>query len=180
MDTHDPKLEREHHEKMLAEAAEKRLREQRNKVIRSWAIFLLLIGGFGYWSYSYYANAPTFRGGDVHWHTQLEMEVCGTKIDLPRIGEGAHHRGLPLLHTHDDNVMHVEGYVSNPADVTLGRFMHAVGVTFSDKEFFDKKNGDLCNGQPGMVKMWVNHEPSTIYKDYSAKDGDIVTIKFEP
>lgn len=178
---HDQKkLEREQHEQMLTEAREKRSKEQRNKRIMIWSLVILLLGSLGYWTYSYYSTTPVFRIGNVHWHTQLEMEICGKKIDLPRIGAGAHHRGLPLLHTHDDNIIHVEGYVSHPNDVLLGRFMDGVGVKFSDKEFFDKKEGDLCDDKPGKLKMWLNGESSTLFREYSARDGDKVKIVFEP
>ncbi len=178
---HDQKkLEREQHEQMLAEAREKRLREQRTKQLILWGIVLVLVGGLGYWTWSYYSTTPVFRIGNVHWHTQLEMEVCGKKMDLPRVGAGAHMRGLALLHTHDDNIVHVEGYISHPNEVTLGRFMDAVGVKFSGKEFFDKKEGDLCDDKPGKLKMWVNGQESTVFREYSARDKETVTIKFEP
>ncbi len=167
-------------DKQIAETREQLLGEQRRKLFVYWGLFLAMVIGFSYWTYAYYSHAPDFRGGNVHWHTQLEMELCGKKVDLPRIGAGAHHRGLPLLHTHDDDVLHIEGYVSHPNDVTLGRFMDAVGVKFSDKTFFDKKEGDLCEGRPGKVRMWINKQESILFRDYSARDGDVVTIKFEP
>ncbi len=172
--------ERDMREQQFAEAREQQLRQQRRKLILYWGIFFVIVGAFGYWTYSYYGNAPSFSGGNVHWHTQLEMEICGKKIDLPRVAPGAHMRGTGILHTHDDNIIHVEGYVSHPNDVLLGRFMDAVGVKFFDKEFFDRKEGDACDGKPGKVKMWLNGEPSTLFREYSARDGDIVKINFEP
>lgn len=180
LSSHDKKQqERQQREQQFAAEQEKHLQQKKRKLMLTWLVVILVIGGFGYWTYWFYSGTSSFHGGNIHWHVKLDLWQCGQKTHIPASAPGAHHRGLPLLHAHDDDTIHVEGYVSSPNEITLGRFMDAVGVKFSDKEFFDKKEGDSCDGKAGKVQMWLNGEPSTLYRDYSARDGDIVAIRFE-
>lgn len=123
------------------------------------------------------ASAPI---GNVHWHATAELSVCGETKPIPVPFPGQHHKGLPLMHTHDDEKLHIEGFVGNPSDITLGKFMQAIGVQFSNDQFFDKKNGDTCpNGMQGNVKLLVNDQENPQLANYSIKDGDRFEILFE-
>lgn len=145
-----------------------------------WGMVLLAVLGLGYWFYSTTRNYEgAYTKGDVHWHADLKMSICGAFRDLPRVGIGEHHKGLPLLHTHDDNVIHVEGQIFKKEDVSLGTFMDAIGVPFSETELLDKKNGDACpDGSVGKVQMFLNGQPSTQFRNYITKDGDKVELRF--
>ena len=141
---------------------------------------LIIILALGYWVYLKiaYAEKP-FTLGEVHWHTKLDMSICGRPKNLPRTGSTEHHLGLPILHTHDDDIVHVEGHVLSKDEITLGRFFAAISVPFDNNRFFDKKNRDLCDGKPGMVKMWVDGKESQEFRDLLALDGQHVKIAFE-
>lgn len=122
---------------------------------------------------------PPFTPGNVHWHTYLDMEICGKKVDLPRVGIGEHHRGLPLLHTHDDNTIHVEGQIFKKEDASLGKFMDAVGVPFSSTIFFNMTNGMKCNEKEGTTKMFINDKQSELFREYISRNGDKIKLIFD-
>ena len=58
--------------------------------------------------------------------------------------------------------------------------MNVIGQNFKNDELLDKKNGDLCNGQPGKVKVLVNGKENSQLKNYVIKDGDKYEVQFEP
>ena len=119
-----------------------------------------------------------YSGGAVHWHATLKVFLCGEEKLMPApVGE--HHLGLPLLHTHEDKLIHIEGTVWKPEEIFLGRYMEVIGQNFKDTELLDKKNGDLCNGTPGKVKLIANGEESPLLTRYSVKDGDKFELRFE-
>lgn len=115
---------------------------------------------------------PGFRA--VHWHANLRILVCGDERKIPV------NKGEPLLHTHRDaNRIHIEGLIQGPSDVTLGKFMNAVGVPFSETQVFDITNGEGCNGQPGVWKMTVNDASSEEFENYAINDGDNIELIFK-
>ncbi len=115
----------------------------------------------------------------VHWHVKLDIQMCGENRDLPRIPPGQHHLGTSLLHTHDDNIIHVEGTITQTTDLTLGEFMDVLGLDFSETEFMGKSNGDTCGGVAGKWKMLLNGEESSLFRSYTIHDGDTVSLIFE-
>lgn len=140
-------------------------------------IILGIAYGF-YWSYT--TREKPFTAGEVHWHTALEMSICGKHKNLPRVLPGAGHLGEVLLHTHDDDIVHVEGRVYKQEQITLGAFFDAINVPFGEDRFFEKKNNDLCDGKPGKVKMWLDGKESTAFRNLLVLDGQKVKIAFEP
>ncbi len=117
--------------------------------------------------------------GNIHWHATATLSVCGQPKPLPIPVAGEHERGLPLMHTHDDGRLHIEGFVGSPKDITLGKFMQAIGINFTSTQLFDKTNGNLCNGKPGKVVLLVNNSDNNQLADYSIQDGDKYDIRFE-
>ena len=134
---------------------------------------------------------PSYSKGDVHWHALVEITLCGEKRDLPRAEGGAtvhgkHFRGIPLLHTHDDNTIHIEGVVGKKEEIALGRFFDVIGVPFSTQEIMDKKEGDVCPGSemPGKLTMTVNGVSNSEFRDYvpkmtENKEAQVIAIRFE-
>lgn len=120
-----------------------------------------------------------YSKGQVHWHATLKVFVCGEEKLMPA-PTGEHHLGLPLLHTHEDRLIHIEGVVWNSEEIALGRYMEVIGQNFKDDELLDKKNGDLCNDQPGKVKLFVNGKENSGLTQYVIKDGDEYILRFEP
>lgn len=165
----------------------------KKKSLITWSIIFLVFLFIGYCTYrstisttdsSAGGSSEYFRGG--HWHAQLEIVICGQQKDLPRILPGQHHRGSSALHTHDDNKMHMEvaNQIVKKSDLSVGKFMDAVGMKFSATEIMGKKNGDVClnSTTPGSVKMFVNGQPNAQLRDYVpnlVSDTAIDKIKIE-
>ena len=134
---------------------------------------------------------PSYSKGQVHWHALMKITICGEKRDLPRAEgtdtvHGKHFRGIPLLHTHDDNTIHIEGVVGKKEDINLGRFFDVIDVPFSQTEIMDKKAGDACPGSetPGKLALAVNGVPNTEFREYVPKmtenaQAQVIAITFE-
>jgi hypothetical protein len=120
----------------------------------------------------------TFPTGVVHWHAFPSVEICGQDVLLPVPNPGQGHLGSPLLHTHDDRWIHVEGAVNSPNDITLGKYFDFIGVNFSSTQLMDKTNGDLCNGVPGQVQLFINGSESFEFGDHIIMDQEKILLKF--
>lgn len=120
----------------------------------------------------------TFPTGDVHWHAYPSVEICGETKQLPLPALGQEHLGSPLLHTHDDGWIHIEGKVNSPQDITLGLYMKNIGAKFDSTHLLDKTNGDLCNGVAGKVQLYVNGIANTEFENHVIKDQEQVLFKF--
>jgi len=116
---------------------------------------------------------PGYRA--VHWHIELIMSACGKKLKLPLS------RGTPLLHTHKTaGEIHVEGLIKGPEDATLGKFMEAVGVPFSQNRLFDFLNDNMCkDAGPNSLKMVVNGQPNEQFENYPLSNGDRVELIYD-
>ena len=137
-------------------------------------------------------NQPEmYTDREVHWHALIDLNICGKKVDLPceNHGDGIVHGqqfcGLTRMHHHFDNVAHIEGVIVKKEDIALGKFFDTIGVPFDRDKILDKKNGDLCDGQPGVLKMYVNNQPRDDFRDYiplSTPDArrQVVKLVFEP
>ena len=140
--------------------------------MKNWLLLLVLVGIL----FAGCVSPPTKNV--VHWHAKVNIEICGIHKDLPKIPPGQGHLGSPLLHTHDDNIVHLEGDIKNQ-DITIGKFMDVIGLDFSETSFMGKSNGDDCNGSPGKWKMFLNLQESNLFRDYVVSDGDTVLLTFE-
>lgn len=149
-------------------------------------IALLFIAGCG-------VSFPT--NGPVHWHATVEITVCGNLVDLPRIPAGQGHLGTGVLHTHDDNVIHVEGAVQRPEDITVGRFFRNIGLDVtatSVSEYGKTKSCDTSRtegsaapenatrslGDSGKLTAYVNGEETPDFLDHSIRDGDVIQLMY--
>lgn len=154
------------------------------------AIALIFFGSIFSFVAFFVPNTPTgnsvlntaglnFPLGNIHWHAIPTIEICGEQKPIPT-PIGNTHLGSPLLHTHEDAKIHIEGTVSNPSQITLGGFMSNIGLKFNEKQLLDKKNGDACaNGQQGKVTLIVNGTENDQFENYVVKDGDLIKMVFE-
>ena len=134
------------------------------------------------------SEQATYTDAPIHWHGAFEVDLCGKKQDFSSYGGSDHHAGLPLLHTHGDGVIHIEGRIIQKEDIALGRFFDSINIPFDHDKIMDKKNGDVCpggaSGKPGSVKMFVNGTPNNEFRDFvgnytpDAKDN-VIRIVFE-
>lgn len=122
-----------------------------------------------------------YTKGPVHWHAELRVFICGEKISVPKeLPQGEHHLGLPLLHTHADGLIHIEGQIWKKEDITLGAYMNAINVPFSNDTIMEYKNDGMCNdGKSNKIKMLVNGEENLEYRNYVVKDKDKIEIRYE-
>lgn len=172
------KAEREQQKEELQRAQQSQ--RQRQKLVKQTAIALIILAVIVYAIFSL-RTPPPYVSREVHWHATVEIELCGKSTDLPRIGAGQHHKGLPLLHTHDDNTIHVEGGpIQNAEDVSLGAFMDAIGVDFDKDKIMSYKTGDKCSNSttPGTLKMYINGKETDKFRNYITNNGDKIKITF--
>ena len=64
-------------------------------------------------------------------------------------------------------------------------FFDAIDVLLGNDRIMDFKNGDLCDGKPGVLKMYVNDKPRKDFGDYVPfATGDarkqVIKFVFEP
>ncbi len=152
-------------------------------------IVLIAFAGGVWWLYTH--KKETYTDGPVHWHVLLDIRICGEKRDIRggktsgNMGDKAMY-GPHLLHHHNDNTIHIEGQIIKKEDIALGNFFDGIDIPFDKDKIMDKKNGDLCpDGRPGVLKMYVNDQPRTDFRDYvpfAVQDArkQIVKLVFEP
>ncbi len=187
---------REHQKKQREEAKEEKESEkelkQRNK--NYFWIIVTIIGiiafaGIVGWLYS--GKKEMYTDREIHWHATIDLTICGEHVDMPCnvVSEGTVHGknfcGEHIMHHHYDNVIHIEGVIEKKEDIALGKFFDIVGIPFDKDKILDKKNGDLCGDKPGMLKMYVNGQPRTDFRDFipsAVEDArkQIVKLVFEP
>ena len=143
---------------------------------------------------SIYLNVVSETKGPIHWHADFEIWICEEEINLKDPKPPLSVLGSPLLHEHNDNRMHVEGVVLQKEDVSLGAFFHVIGGKLSEEQIIvptnegivEKKNGELCNGKPAKLYVFVNGEllPSEEYPSYmiqpyeTVPPGDTIKVIF--
>jgi len=157
-----------------------RVKSKKNKKIFMYLVIGILFLGVAYGGYSLFSNSykESYTKGVVHWHATISVFTCGEEIDMPT-PFGDDHIGSPLLHTHSDKLIHVEGKVWKKEDITLGKYFEVIGLKFTDEQILNYKNGDLCGDGPGEVKLWVNEEENFELSNYVIKDDDEYKLRFE-
>ena len=112
--------------------------------------------------------------GPVHWHADYEIWVCDKEISLARAKGFSDKQGVDLMHSHEDNRIHVEGVLLDKKEASLGAFFYAVGGLLTDDEIkvltddglVSGHNGDNCNGKPAQLYVFVNGNLTANPSDY--------------
>jgi hypothetical protein len=179
--------EEAHHQKDAAQEAKE---AKKNYFwIAVTVIVLVAFASAVVWLYTH--KEETYTDREVHWHAYFDITLCGQKVDLPcgketpGIVHGKDFCGEHILHHHFDNTAHIEGLIQKKEDIALGKFFDKISVPFDKDRIMDKKNGDLCDGKPGVLKMYVNDQPRTDFRDFvpfAVQDArkQIVKLVFEP
>ncbi|MBI4448624.1 hypothetical protein HY641_01165 [Candidatus Woesearchaeota archaeon] len=157
--------------------------KKRNKRILQWTLAaIILIGLVNLFYRATVGGEKPYTATEIHWHADVQIELCGVRKDLPRVPAGAGHFGTPLTHTHDDNKLHLEGRIFKKRDANVGLFLDAIGVDFSESELYGKRGGDVCDGVPGRVRAFLNDDEVSVaqMQEYVIKDGDVVKLTFAP
>ena len=153
------------------------------------AFAVVIIGATGLLDSSIvYANYISPFHGPVHWHAHVGFLICGQNITLVHQELG----GDKPMHTHGDELIHIETTPFSTEDVELHHFFEDIGGQFtnsslifpSDNGTVTVNNGDLCNGNPGTLKMSVNCRPEPEMGQYvispvEAGSIDQIVIEFD-
>ena len=163
---------------------QKQRRMKRWKRSMIYGMIIVAVVLLGYWVYSVIEEGGTYSKGQVHWHADFSISICGETIPLPRPTGGSVHGqpfvGIPLLHLHDGPVIHIEGTIKNPEEITLGRFMEVIDLNFNDDELLEYHNDEVCSGgQPGRVRLLVNGKESPELARKVIVDGEEYQLRFE-
>jgi len=139
------------------------------------------------------AKAPQNEPIIMHIHPTLNIIIEGSRVTVPqnigidsslwkdhsidtygmKMPNMSSMPGMAPLHTHDTSgTIHVESTVIR--DYTLGEFFDVWGVTFTDTCIMDK-----CNDGTKTVKMFVNGQPSTEFRNHIFKDGEEISIEYD-
>ena len=62
-------------------------------------------------------NIISATKGPVHWHADYELLICGKEYMLPEPKGLTNKQGTDLMHSHDDNRIHVEGVLLDKKQV---------------------------------------------------------------
>jgi hypothetical protein len=179
--------EEAHHQKDAAQES----REAKKSYFWTSIVIIILIAFAGgiWWLYTH--KPEVYTAGSIHWHAFLDINICGEKRDVRggemtgTMAESAMY-GPHLLHHHNDNTIHIEGQVIKKEDIQLGKFFDGIDIPFDKDKIMDKKNGDLCpDGRPGVLKMYVNDQPRTDFREYvpfavSDARKQVIKLVFEP
>ena len=127
------------------EEAQQMLKNQEKKqVIKKFAVYgiagivIIVIASILFTSFSdaqaieYDTSSLSFPLGNVHFHATPVINICGENKAIPKPSEGRH-IGSSLLHTHEDGLIHVEGTVASPSQITIGAFMTNISIPFSKR-----------------------------------------------
>lgn len=178
---HDLKeLKRLEREKELQEKKNALEKEKRNKRIIKISLISIPVIIFLVFIFLIFRSPETksYTENPIHWHASLTVSTCAQPVAMPKpIGE--HHLGLPLLHTHEDGLIHIEGKIWKPEEIMLGKYLEVIGINFKDNELLEYKNGDLCNDKPGIIKLYVNGRENKELTRYVIQDSDKIEVKFE-
>ena len=172
----------------------------------SYALFFLIaatiLGVTGYVAGStVYLNSVSVAKGPVHWHADFEAWDCGHKLDLISPKGMSNEVGTPVVHSHGDGRIHIEGVIVQHSDASLGRFFTAVGGDLhsgllrfpTDSGMAVVKDGDACNGGAGTLQVFVyktvnglalqekvpNYESYVISPHSQIPPGDCVILEFD-
>ncbi len=160
-------LKKQQKEKEVSDSENYKRNKEKKKLAAKYLVLGIIILLVVLGMYKLISNVRDFRPyyeGEFHWHANFEVFMCGERQEIKC---GSSLCGIMLTHHHNDNIIHTEGSsISKKEDVALGKFFDRIGITFSDMQIMDKKNGDLCSGKAGRVKLVVNGKENTEFREY--------------
>ena len=168
----------------------------KNLIILAGIIAAIAIGiGYGAVSGAFSPSAAPSHEAEkivMHIHPTLSIKIDGKSITIPaNIGidpnlykdhsYDTYGMKMPIMasmpvmaptHTHDTSgLIHVESTAAR--DYTLGDLFNIWGVTFTDTCIMDK-----CNDGNKTVKMLVNGQPNTEFRNHILQDGEQISIEY--
>jgi hypothetical protein len=125
-----------------------------------------------------------------HWHAAYGIDNCGTFI--PPLADVT--TDVTGIHTHQDGLIHIHPFSSTLGgkNANLATWGLTTGLELTDTSIkaqgINVKNGDDCNGKPGVVKVrvWTNlndptgHLLTSNFNSFAPQDQAFLTIAFLP
>ena len=134
--------------------------------------------------------APTTKD---HWHIALGVNDCGSWVpnwtwnNEPQTGP-RYQAGTTLyapMHSHEDGLIHVEPQTDSQGgnNATLGAYFQYGGWKINSTSIkfvnVDEKNGNKCNGKPGVLRWAVNGKEKTGNPaNYKVAQADVIELVF--
>jgi hypothetical protein len=129
-----------------------------------------------------YINTISESKGPVHWHTDIEMWVCGQEIELRNpTGFLSNKIGTSTYHEHDDKRIHLEGVVvEKEYDASLEKFFDVTDgdleanswtVAVEETVIENDLDGDKPRGSVELVKSFVSKNDQGL-SSLSVTNGD--------
>lgn len=156
-----------------------------------------IIGGLAIFGLSYSVATFYTTGGErgfvvcgdagcdlaVHWHAQLEMDMCGQTFNLPLekgdLDKQHTHKERDRLHYHALIKTDEDKTVLEPQKLRVGELFDTLGTRFTKECFGDYCGGDACpDGHKGNLNVLVNDIAKPEGPDYVWNDGDVIRITF--
>ncbi len=178
----------QHNAAKHSESIKKEKKPINKKKIRNWAIFLLILSGvvvLGYYALSgtinedqYCQNLPateinigSHQNLKNHIHQDLEIIINGEEQLIPS-NIGIFPGIMRPIHTHDSSgEIHVEGPCVR--NFTLGDFFDIWKKEFDSTRIFDKTT------ENGTLKMTVNGQENSEFRNLILRDGDKIKIEYK-
>ena len=166
----------------------------REKMVCFWLVTLpVMLASLYLVAHTIYDTTTSATRGPVHWHADYEVWICGEKLDLVNPEFPKNKIGSPLLHEHNDERIHVEGTVGALETISLGRYFAIIGGALSNDTLSypsvsclkTVSNGNKCNGNTGVLSVYVNGqrianpEAYFIYPSPLVPPGDCIIIQFD-
>ena len=151
-------------------------------------IITITIAGFLIFSAYFYQNSEQEKEGfftcsqdnkvcelSQHIHSQIEVNVCGEKITLPKekgkLNNAHTHKETNKIHWHER--MQVDPITREPLDPTplkISSFLKQMDYEFPN----------TCSGNPNpLLSVTVNGSMVDENLDYTWKDGDVIIIEYK-
>jgi hypothetical protein len=129
-----------------------------------------------------YINTISESKGPVHWHTDIEMWVCGQEVELRNpTGFLSNKIGTSTYHEHDDKRIHLEGViVEKEYDASLEKFFDvtdgnieqdSLTIAVEEQVIENDLDGDVPRGDEEVVRNFVNRDENGLYT-LSVSNGD--------
>ncbi|MCH7541411.1 hypothetical protein IH981_01375 [Patescibacteria group bacterium] len=149
-----------------------------------------------------FLNFTSSSGGPVHWHADLEIWDCGTKLDIIDPQGFSNKVGNTTFHEHNDGRMHVEGVVTKSEEASLGKFFGFIDGSLTSDEMriptnsglIVRHDGDLClDGNEGTLQVFVYQTKNNLFSqqkltapasyilspESNVPPGDCIIIEFD-
>jgi len=140
-----------------------------------------------------YENITSVTKGPIHWHAHYQIWVCEERLDLIEATGLSNKIGSSILHSHDDDSIHVEGVVQNLEDISLKKYFEAIGGKLDyDLIYYPTANGlieyhddDQCpDGNSSTLQVYVNGKRIDSPQEYviaheeNVPPGDCIIFDF--